>query len=414
MTYYDRLHPAISPAGAIQYQIPDAPLTRPPAGETMSSDELYREALYQACFDEPRRNAPGRIFTYRPIRQQAKLAERAMALFQQRPQQLYTRALSADKIFHAQDLNDDFYCTAITTPATGPNRVAAILGNIVSISPATPGAESIDLVNVSEDGVPTSIHWHSIKNILITGSSNGLVCTTDLNRVETTDQWSFNQGRIGCSTTSGPSQYILGSRAGSIIQVDLRDDGMPIRLGSHAQEVCGLALSPDGKHLASGGNDNRVKIWDLRAPDRPVTRFNVHKAAVKALLWAPWQRGLLFAGGGTADKTIKLLSVVNSSVISEESSVDAQVTALHLGPDPETLVSCHGYTYNGAVLWKHKRGALTTIGTLEGHFGRILHSAMMPDGGTLVTGATDKTIRYWKLFQKTKAPTRSFSRFEIR
>lgn len=30
----------------------------------------------------------------------------------------------------------------------------------------------------------------------------------------------------------------------------------------HAQEVCGLVWSFDGRYLASGGGDNMVKIWE--------------------------------------------------------------------------------------------------------------------------------------------------------
>lgn len=30
----------------------------------------------------------------------------------------------------------------------------------------------------------------------------------------------------------------------------------------HTQEICGLQWSPDGKLLASGGNDNTLNIWD--------------------------------------------------------------------------------------------------------------------------------------------------------
>jgi cell division cycle 20-like protein 1 (cofactor of APC complex) len=33
------------------------------------------------------------------------------------------------------------------------------------------------------------------------------------------------------------------------------------RIEAHKQEVCGLKWSFDGKYLASGGNDNKLKIW---------------------------------------------------------------------------------------------------------------------------------------------------------
>ena len=50
-----------------------------------------------------------------------------------------------------------------------------------------------------------------------------------------------------------------------------------------------LSWSPDGKQLASGGNDNMCCIWDMNQ-STPHT-FD-HKAAVKALAWCPFQANL--------------------------------------------------------------------------------------------------------------------------
>ena len=58
------------------------------------------------------------------------------------------------------------------------------------------------------------------------------------------------------------------------------------RLAAHAQEVCGLKWSPDGKFLASGGNDNLLHVWkgmegSFCTEDTPFHTFTDHQAAVK-------------------------------------------------------------------------------------------------------------------------------------
>ena len=53
------------------------------------------------------------------------------------------------------------------------------------------------------------------------------------------------------------------------------------KLVGHKQEVCGLKWSFDDQQLASGGNDNKLFIWNASSPN-PVLRFNDHTAAVKA------------------------------------------------------------------------------------------------------------------------------------
>ncbi len=54
-------------------------------------------------------------------------------------------------------------------------------------------------------------------------------------------------------------------------------------LHQHEQEVCGLAWAPDGRFLASGGNDNVAYVWDatLGHDVKPLHMLNAHQAAVK-------------------------------------------------------------------------------------------------------------------------------------
>lgn len=58
-------------------------------------------------------------------------------------------------------------------------------------------------------------------------------------------------------------------------------------LSGHSQEVCGLKWSPDGRYLASGGNDNLLNIWsnqmspEVQSTVQPVHCFSQHLAAVK-------------------------------------------------------------------------------------------------------------------------------------
>ena len=62
------------------------------------------------------------------------------------------------------------------------------------------------------------------------------------------------------------------------------------------------------------------------------------------------------------------------------------------------IVSTHGYSDNAVVVWKYP--SLKKVATLTGHSLRVLYLAMSPDGETVVTGAGDETLRFWKLFSK--------------
>ena len=53
-------------------------------------------------------------------------------------------------------------------------------------------------------------------------------------------------------------------------------------------QVCGLKWSPDHQHLASGGNDNKLLVWNLSNLN-PMQQYGEHSAAVKAIAWSPHQ-----------------------------------------------------------------------------------------------------------------------------
>lgn len=79
---------------------------------------------------------------------------------------------------------------------------------------------------------------------------------------------------------------LSGSRSGAIHHHDVRVASHHIgSLLGHNQEVCGLQWSPDGKLLASGGNDNVLNIWGQgstsEAAASPLYTLTHHQAAVK-------------------------------------------------------------------------------------------------------------------------------------
>ena len=45
---------------------------------------------------------------------------------------------------------------------------------------------------------------------------------------------------------------------------------------------------------------------------------------------------------------------------------------------------------------------MSKVTTLTGHTNRVLYLAMSPDGGQIVTGAGDETLRFWNLFPKAE------------
>ena len=108
-----------------------------------------------------------------------------------------------------------------------------------------------------------------------------------------------HSARVGTMSWMGHT-LASGSRDRLIYLRDVRaKEPFVTKLAGHKQEVCGLKWSADESQLASGGNDNKLFIWNLQS-SQPQLRFNEHTAAVKAIAWSPHQHGLLCSGGGEA------------------------------------------------------------------------------------------------------------------
>jgi cell division cycle 20-like protein 1 (cofactor of APC complex) len=167
--------------------------------------------------------------------------------------------------------------------------------------------------------------------------------------------------------------------------------------------VCGLKWSFDGNQLASGGNDNKLMIWSSLS-NVPISKFNQHSAAVKALAWSPHTHGVLASGGGSADRTIKFWNTLDGTML-DSIDTGSQVCNLMFSKTTKELVSTHGYSNNEIIVWKYP--SLEKVTTLTGHTSRVLFLAMNPSGQTIVTGAGDETLRFWNVFPEAKTEIKS-------
>jgi WD40 repeat protein/tRNA A-37 threonylcarbamoyl transferase component Bud32 len=67
------------------------------------------------------------------------------------------------------------------------------------------------------------------------------------------------------------------------------------QLLGHTGRLLALAISPDGRWLASGGVDQSIRLWDLDQR-REVRQLRGHRAAVKSLAFSPDGRSLVSGG----------------------------------------------------------------------------------------------------------------------
>lgn len=188
----------------------------------------------------------------------------------------------------------------------------------------------------------------------------------------------------GCNRSAQIFDVLTGKKV-----CELLDDSVQDKEGDlYIRSVC---FSPDGKLLATGAEDRRIRVWDIESR-RIRNTFDGHEQDIYSLDFA--RNGRLIASG-SGDKTVRLWDIDNNAQIMVLSIEDG-VTTVAMSPDGRYVAA--GSLDKSVRVWDCSSGYL--IERLEGpsgHKDSVYSVAFSPSGRELVSGSLDKTIKMWEL-----------------
>jgi WD40 repeat protein len=159
-------------------------------------------------------------------------------------------------------------------------------------------------------------------------------------------------------------------------------------LEGHNSWVHSLAFSPDGKTLATGSNDQRVRLWDT-ATGNLTGQFHADDGLIEALAYSPDGTVLVSASNQSKVRvwdaaTFKLLAEAKHDALVRTVAFRRGNSMLATASDDKTV-----------KLWKWDGAVLVPVRTLGEHSSGVFAMSFNPQGTVIASATSDGMLYLW-------------------
>ncbi|KAH9285684.1 Periodic tryptophan protein 2 -like protein [Echinococcus granulosus] len=254
----------------------------------------------------------------------------------------------------------------------------------------------------------TTITYHRKLQMLVAGFENGIVMLHQLPEFTLIDRTRLLVDPLSALSMSPAGDWVAmasegsgGGGGGNLAVWEWRSRCAHLRAASHAaNEVAGLAYSPDGRLLATGGRDAKVRLWRVASGGRAVVTFHEHAAPITAVAFPTAKPKVLLSA--SLDGTIRAFDLNryrNFRTMSVPNRGGVQFSCLAVDSMGELVASGALDTFEGFI-FALRTGDL--LACLTGHtapVSAVQFNPALEQFGRLevLTASWDASVRTWSL-----------------
>ena len=209
---------------------------------------------------------------------------------------------------------------------------------------------------------------------------------------------SISQNSIDYVSINQSGEWLAfgASRFGQLLVWEWQSESYILKQQGHFDTINALTYSPDSQQVITVADDGKIKVWDVQSGFCVVT-FTEHSAAVTACEFVKKGRVLVTASLDGSVRAWDLIRYRNFRTLTAPSRLPFSCLAV----DPSGDVICAGSSDSFDIhIWSLQTGQL--LDQLAGHEGPVSSLSFASNGGILVSGSWDHTVRLWNIFGRTQ------------
>nr|XP_058966700.1 periodic tryptophan protein 2 homolog isoform X2 [Pocillopora verrucosa] len=240
----------------------------------------------------------------------------------------------------------------------------------------------------------TTTAFHKASQLLITGFHTGLFTLHELPDFILIHTLSISQQAIETVAVNSSGEWLAFgcSNMGQLLVWEWQSETYILKQQGHYHNMNTMCYSQDGHFVATGGDDGKVKLWNMMSGFCFVT-FNEHSCAVTGVVFTPSSQVLFSCSLDGTVRAFDLHRYRNFRTFTSPQAVQFSCVTV----DSSGEVVCAGSLDTFEIfVWSVKTARLTEV--LSGHEGPISGLVFSPLQPLLISGSWDKTVRLWNMF----------------